>query len=104
MPFYRTSIFICVQFLHPDLIVHIFTDNLKEATGQGDRKGDLEDGRDDEEAGAVEQGTSQPEAVSALGEKTVVVIDREAGLSDSHQVRPLHLSICVKKVRLLVDE
>ena len=105
MPFYRTSIFICVQFLHPDLIVHIFTDNLKEATGQGDHKGVLEDGRDDEEAGAVEQGTSQPEAVGALGEKSVVVIDREAGFSDSHQIRPLHLSIlCVKKVRLLVDE
>ena len=95
MPFYRTSIFICVQLLHLVLIAHIFTDNLKEATGQGDRKGVLEEGRDDEEAGALEQGTSQPEAVSALGEKTVVVIDREAGFSDSHQVRPLHLSICV---------
>ena len=95
MPFYRTSIFICVQLLHLVLIAHIFTDNLKEATGQGDRKGVLEEGRDDEEAGTVERDTSQPEAVSALGEKTVVVIDREAGFSDSHQVRPLHLSICV---------
>ena len=66
MPFYRTSIFICVQFLHPDLIVHIFTDNLKEATGQGDRKGVLEEGRDDEEAGTAERDTSQPEAVGAL--------------------------------------
>ena len=37
----------------------------------------------------MEQGTSQPEAVGALGEKTVVVIDREAGFPDSHQVRPL---------------
>ena len=95
MPFYRTSIFICVQLLHLVLIAHIFTDNLKEATGQGDRKGVLKEGRDDEEAGTVERDTSQPEAVSALGEKTVVVIDREAGFSDSHQVRPLHLSICV---------
>ena len=95
MPFYRTSIFICVQLLHLVLIAHIFTDNLKEATGQGDRKGVLEEGRDDEEAGTVERDTSQPEAVSALGEKTVVVIDREAGFPDSHQVRPLHLSICV---------
>ena len=95
MPFYRTSIFICVQLLHLVLIAHIFTDNLKEATGQGDRKGVLEEGRDDEEAGTVERDTSQPEAVSTLGEKTVVVIDREAGFSDSHQVRPLHLSICV---------
>ena len=92
MPFYRTSIFICVQLLHLVLIAHIFTDNLKEATGQGDRKGVLEEGRDDEEAGTVERDTSQPEAVSALGEKTVVVIDREAGSSDSHQVRPLHIS------------
>ena len=49
----------------------------------------MEEGREDEEAGAVEQDTSQPEAVGALGEKRVVVIDREAGFSDSHQVRPL---------------
>ena len=38
----------------------------------------------------MEQGTSQPEAVRALGEKSVVVIDREAGFPDSHQVRPVH--------------
>ena len=94
-PFTGQVYFHCVQFLHPDLIVHIFTDNLKEATGQGDRKGVLKEGRDDEEAGTVERDTSQPEAVSTLGEKTVVVIDREAGFSDSHQVRPLHLSIFV---------
>ena len=88
-----------------DLIVHILPDNLKEATGQGDHKGVLEEEREDEEAGAVEQVTSQPKAVGALGEKTVVVIDREAGFPDSHQIRPLHLSIlCVKNVRLLVDE
>ena len=73
-----------------DLIVHILPDNLKEATCQGDHKGVLEEGRKDEEAGAVEQGTSQPEAVGALGEKTVVVTYREAGFPDSHQVRPLH--------------
>ena len=42
----------------------------------------------------MEQGTSQPEAVRALGEKSVVVIDREAGFPDSHQVRPLHLQVC----------
>ena len=52
----------------------------------------MEEAREDEEAGAVGQDTSQPEAVGALGEKRVVVIDREAGFSDSHQVRPLHLS------------
>ena len=78
--------------LHLDLIVHILPDNPKEATGQGDQGGVLEEAREDEEAGAVEQDTSQPEAVGALGEKRVVVIDREAGFSDSHQVRPLHLS------------
>ena len=94
-PFTGQVYFHRVQFPHPDLIVHIFTDNLKEATGQGDRKGVLKEGRDDEEAGTVERDTSQPEAVSTLGEKTVVVIDREAGFSDSHQVRPLHLSIFV---------
>ena len=49
----------------------------------------MEEGRDDEEAGAVEQGTSKPEAVGTLGEKSMVVIDREAGFPDSHQVRPL---------------
>ena len=91
--------------LHLDLIVHILPDKPKEATGQGDHEGVLEEVREDEEAGAVEQDTSQPEAVVALGEKRVVVKDREAGFSDSHQVRPLHLSnLSVKKVRLLVDE
>ena len=78
--------------LHLDLTVDILPDNLKEATGQGDQEGVLEEAREDEEAGAVGQDTSQPEAVGALGEKRVVVIDREAGFSDSHQVRPLHLS------------
>ena len=73
-----------------DLIVHILPDNLKEATGQGDHKGVLEEEREDEEAGAVEQVTSQPKAVGALGEKTVVVTYREAGFPDSHQVWPLH--------------
>ena len=53
----------------------------------------MEEGREDEEAGAVEQNTSQPEAVGALGEKRVVVKVREAGFSDSHRVRPLHLQI-----------
>ena len=75
--------------LHLDLIVDILPDNSKEATGQGDQEGVLEEVREDEEAGAVGQDTGQPEAVGALGEERVVVIDREAGFSDSHQVRPL---------------
>ena len=78
--------------LHLDLIVDILPDNLKEAAGQGDHEGVLEEVREDGEAGGADQDTSQPEAVGALGEKRVVVIDREAGFSDSHQVRPLHLS------------
>ena len=72
---FRGQVYIVFNSLLLDLIVHILPDNLKEATGQ------------------------------ALGERTVVVIDREAGFPDSHQIRPLHLSIlCVKNVRLLVDE
>ena len=76
------------SFLSDHLIQTQMNDSLSS-------KAVLEEGREDEEAGAVEQGTSQPEAVRALGEKSVVVIDREAGFPDSHQVRPLHLSICV---------
>ena len=49
----------------------------------------MEEVREEEEAGAAEQDASQPEVVGALGEEEVVVIDREAGFSDSHQVRPL---------------
>ena len=75
--------------LHLDLIVDILPDILKEAAGQGDHQGALDEVREEEEAGAAEQDASQPEVVGALGEEEVVVIDREAGFSDSHQVRPL---------------
>ena len=78
--------------LHLDLIVDLLPDILKEATGQGDHGGVLEKVREEEEAGAVERDTGQPEVVGALGERKVVIIDRGAGFSDSHQVRPLHLS------------
>ena len=78
--------------LHLHLIVDILPDILEEATGQGDHGEVLDEVREEEEAGAAEQDTGQPEVVGALGEKEVVVIDREAGFSDSHQVRPLHLS------------
>ena len=69
--------------LHLDLIVHILPDKPKEATGQGDHEGVLEEVREDEEAGAVEQDTSQPEAIGALCEERVVVIDGEAGWEGS---------------------
>ena len=78
--------------LQLDLIVDTLPDTLKEAAGQGDHEGVLEEVREEEEAGAAEQDASQPEVVGALGEEEVVVIDREAGFSDSHRVRPLHLS------------
>ena len=78
--------------LQLDLIVDTLPDTLKEAAGQGDHEGVLEEVREEEEAGAAEQDASQPEVVGALGEEEVVVIDREAGFSDSHQVRHLHLS------------
>ena len=76
--------------LNLDLTVDILPDNPKEATGQDDHEGVLEEVREDEEAGVEKQDTSQPETVGALGEIRVVVIAREAGFSDSHQVRPLH--------------
>ena len=79
--------------LQLDLIVDILPDILKEAAGQGDHEGVLEEVREEEEAGAAEQHASQPEVVGALGEEEVVVIDRGAGFSDSHQVRPLHRRI-----------
>ena len=75
-----------------DLIVDILPDILEEATGQGDHGEVLDEVREEEEAGAAEQDTGQPEVVGALGEEEVVIIDRGAGFSDSHQVRPLHLS------------
>ena len=78
--------------LHLDLIVDILPDILKEAAGQGDHEGVLEEVHEEEEAGAAERATGQPEVVGALGEEEVVIIDRGAGFSDSHQVRPLHLS------------
>ena len=75
-----------------DFTVIILPDIPEEVTGQDNLKGDLGGVREDEEAGAEEQEASQPEVVGALGEEEAVVIDREAGFSDSHQVRPLHLS------------
>ena len=85
--------------LHIDLTVDILPDSPKDVTGQDNHKGVLEEVREDQEAGAVEQDTSQPEAVGALGEKRVVVIDREAGFSDSHQVRPLQGEGCPANTR-----
>ena len=55
--------------LHLDIIVDILPDILKEAAGQGDHEGVLEEVREEEEAGAAERDTSQPEAVGALGEE-----------------------------------
>ena len=82
----------CDAVLHLDFTVTILPDIPEEVTGQDNLKGDLGGVREDEEAGAEEQEASQPEVVGALGEEEAVVIDREAGFSDSHQVRPLHLS------------
>ena len=59
---------------------------------QDDHQGLLEEVRGDEEAEADELDTGQPETVVAPGEKSVVENPREAGLSDSHLERPLHLS------------
>ena len=70
----------------------ILPDILKEVTGQDNHQGDLEEEREDEEAEADEQDTGQPETVVAQGETSVVENPREAGLSDSHLERPLHLS------------
>ena len=66
----------------------ILPDILKEVASQGD----LEEEREDEEAEADEQDTGQPETVATPGETSVVENPREAGLSDSHLERPLHLS------------
>ena len=59
---------------------------------QDDHQGVLEEVRGDEEAEADEQDTGQPETIVAPGETSVVENPREAGLSDSHLERPLHLS------------
>ena len=64
--------------LQLDLIVDTLPDTLKEAAGQGDHEGVLEEVREEEEAGAAEQDASQPEVVGALREEGAVVIDREA--------------------------
>ena len=70
----------------------ILPDIPKEVTGQDNHQGDLEEEREDEEAAADEQDTGQPETIVAPGETSVVENPREAGLSDSHLERPLHLS------------
>ena len=59
---------------------------------QDNHQGLLEEVRGDEEAEADEQDTGQPETVATPGETSVVENPREAGLSDSHLERPLHLS------------
>ena len=71
-----------------DVIIVILPDILKEVASQGD----LEEKREDEEAAADEQDTGQPETIVPPGETSVVENPREAGLSESHLERPLHLS------------
>ena len=74
-----------------DLITDPFTDFSKDVDGHDAHKGDSEVPGEEREVGADDCDAGQPEAGVTLGEKGLGS-DREVGYSESHRVRPLHLS------------
>ena len=89
------------SLLHLDLITVLLADFLKDVDGHNAHEGQPEDPGEEEEAGADERDASQPETAATLGEKVLGRTNsREVGYSESHRIRPLHLSnLDVKKVR-----
>ena len=81
-----------------------FPDILEDVGGHDVQEGVLEELHEDEEAGAEEQDTSQPETVAAQGETGVVKDPEKSDFPILTKIRPLHLSIFhVKKVRLEIE-
>ena len=74
-----------------NLITDPFTDFSKDVDGHDAHKGDSEDPGGERGVGADDSDAGHPEAGVALGEKGLGS-DREVGYSESHRVRPLHLS------------
>ena len=74
-----------------DLITDPFTDFSKDVDGHDAHKGDSEELGEERGVGADDSDAGQPEAGAALGEKGLGS-DRGVGYSESHRVRPQHLS------------
>ena len=74
-----------------NLITDPFTDFSKDVDGHDAHKGDSEEPGEERGVGAADSDAGRPEAGVALGEKGLGS-DREVGYSESHRVRPLHLS------------
>ena len=74
-----------------NLITEPFTDFSKDVGGHDALKGDSEELGEERGVGADDSDAGQPEAGAALGEKGLGS-DREVGYSESHRVRPQHLS------------
>ena len=64
-------------------------DILENVGGHDVQEGVLEELHEDEEAGAEEQDTGQPETIAAPGETGVVDTLEKSDISKSHHIRPL---------------
>ena len=82
------------SLLHLDLITVLLTDFLKDVSGHDAHEGEPEEpGEEEKEAGADERDAGHPETAATLGEKLLGRTNpREVGYSESHRIRPLHLS------------
>ena len=74
-----------------NLITDTFTDFSKKVDSHDTHKGDAQEPGKERGVGADDSDAGQPEAGVTLGEKGLGS-DREVGYSESHCVRPLHLS------------
>ena len=81
------------SLLHLDLITILLADFLKDVGGHDVHEGEPGEPAEEKEAGADERDASQPETAATLGEKVHGRTNpREVGYSESHRIRPLHLS------------
>ena len=81
--------------LHLELITVLLPDLLKDVSGHDAHEGEPEEPGDEEkEVGADERDAGLPETAAILGEKVLgsKTNPREVGYSESHRIRPLHLS------------
>ena len=72
----------------------LLADFLKDVSGHDVHEGEPEEpGKEEKEAGADERDAGHPETAATLGEKVLGRTNpREVGYSESHCIRPLHLS------------
>ena len=90
---YRTSTFVFEAAAALDNHLDTLPDILENVGGHDVQERVLEELHEDEEAGAEEQNTGQPETIAAPGETGVVDTIEKSDISKSHHIRPLHLSI-----------